>query len=125
MKEERVPPPYSILYVDDDADLLDLGKTFLELTQEFTVGTSDSAQKALAILKKQRPDAIISDYEMPDMDGIVFLKQVRSEYGDLPFIIFTGRGREEVVIEALNNGGTFTSRREAMPRLSMPSSGMS
>ncbi|HEX3001428.1 MAG TPA: PAS domain S-box protein [Methanoregula sp.] len=102
-----MPPPYSILYVDDDPDLLELGKTFLELTHEFTVGTSDSAQEAQALLRQRRPDAIISDYEMPDMDGIVFLKQVRSEYGDLPFIVFTGRGREEVVIEALNNGADF------------------
>lgn len=102
-----MPPPYSILYVDDDADLLELGKSFLEITQEFTVGTCDSAQEALALLRERRPDAIVSDYEMPDMDGIVFLKQVRSEYGDLPFIIFTGRGREEVVIEALNNGADF------------------
>lgn len=102
-----MPPPYSILYVDDDTDLLDLGKAFLEINGEFSVGTSDSAPKALAILKERRPDAIISDFEMPDMDGIVFLKQVRSEYGDLPFIIFTGRGREEIVIEALNNGADF------------------
>jgi PAS domain S-box-containing protein len=102
-----VPPPYSILYVDDDTDLLELGKAFLETSHEFSVGTSDSAPKALALLREQRPDAIISDYEMPDMDGIVFLKQVRSEYGDLPFIIFTGRGREEVVIDALNNGADF------------------
>ena len=102
-----MPPPYSLLYVDDDTDLLELGKAFLETSHEFSVGTSDSAAKALALLREQRPDAIISDFEMPDMDGIVFLKQVRSEYGDLPFIIFTGRGREEVVIEALNNGADF------------------
>lgn len=102
-----MPPPYSILYVDDDADLLELGKSFLEITREFTVGSCDSAQEALALLRERRPDAIVSDYEMPDMDGIVFLKQVRSEFGDLPFIIFTGRGREEVVIEALNNGADF------------------
>ena len=102
-----MPPPYSILYVDDDADLLELGKSFLEITREFTVGTSDSALAAQAILRERRPDAIVSDYEMPEMDGIAFLKKVRSEYGDLPFIIFTGRGREEVVIEALNNGADF------------------
>jgi len=102
-----VPPPYSVLYVDDDTDLLELGKAFLETSHEFSVATSDSAANALALLREQRPDAIISDFEMPDMDGIVFLKQVRSEFGDLPFIIFTGRGREEVVIEALNNGADF------------------
>ncbi|AGB01604.1 PAS domain S-box protein [Methanoregula formicica] len=102
-----MPPPYSILYVDDDTDLLELGKSFLESTQEFIVGTSDSALTAQTLIREQRPDAIVSDYEMSDMDGIVFLKQVRAQYGDLPFIVFTGRGREEVVIEALNNGADF------------------
>ena len=106
-KEESVPPPYSILYVDDDTDLLELGKSFLESTQEFTVETSDSAKKAQALLRQHRPDAIVSDYEMPEINGIVFLKHVRAEYGDLPFIIFTGRGREDVVIDALNNGADF------------------
>jgi PAS domain S-box-containing protein len=38
------------------------------------------------------------------MDGIEFLKIVRSRHGDLPFILFTGRGREDVVIDAVNNG---------------------
>ena len=41
---------------------------------------------------------------MPGMDGIAFLKAVRERFGDIPFILFTGRGREEVVIEAINNG---------------------
>jgi PAS domain S-box-containing protein len=41
---------------------------------------------------------------MPEMDGIELLKLVRSRHGDIPFILFTGRGREDVVIEAVNNG---------------------
>ena len=44
---------------------------------------------------------------MPEMDGIEFLKEVRSRFGDVPFILFTGKGREEVVIEAINNGADF------------------
>jgi len=52
-------------------------------------------------------DAVISDYQMPDMDGLEFLKLVRAGYGNIPFILFTGRGREEVVIEAINLGVDF------------------
>ena len=44
---------------------------------------------------------------MPEMDGIAFLKAVRQRYGDVPFILFTGRVREDVVIEAINNGVDF------------------
>ncbi|OPX63749.1 response regulator [Methanoregula sp. PtaB.Bin085] len=95
---------YSILYVDDDENLLGLNKIFMERTGEFTVDTVSSATEALERIPGARYDAILSDYQMPEMDGIEFLKVVRSRHGNLPFILFTGRGREDVVIEAVNNG---------------------
>ena len=106
----------SILYVDDEPALLELARLFLEKTGEFRVATSISAQEALACLRSQPPDAIISDYQMPGMDGIAFLRVVREQYGDLPFILFTGRGREEVVIEAINNGADFYVQKGGDPR---------
>ena len=98
---------FSVIYVDDERDLLDLGKLFLERTPEFRVEIASSAKDALALLAIQPCDAIVSDYQMPEMDGIAFLKAVRERFGDVPFILFTGRGREEVVIEAINNGADF------------------
>ncbi|MDP3562998.1 MAG: PAS domain S-box protein, partial [Methanoregula sp.] len=98
---------FSVLYVDDEQDLLDLGKLFLEQSPEFRVGITSSARDALALLATQPFDAIVSDYQMPEMDGIAFLKTVRERFGDVPFILFTGRGREDVVIQAINNGVDF------------------
>lgn len=95
---------YSILYVDDDENLLRLNKIFMEKTGEFTVDTVSSAPEALDRIPDAQYDAVLSDYQMPDMDGIEFLKCVRSRHGNLPFILFTGRGREDVVIDAVNNG---------------------
>jgi len=95
---------YSILYVDDDENLLNLNKIFMEKSGEFLVDTVSSAPEALERIPAVRYDAILSDYQMPAMDGIEFLKHVRTRHGDLPFILFTGRGREDVVIEAVNNG---------------------
>jgi len=106
---------YSVLYVDDEPDLLELGKLFLENTQEFSVDTAGSADEALLALKDHNYEAIVSDYQMPEMDGIAFLKKVRSSFGDIPFIIFTGRGREEIVIEALNNGADFYLQKGGEP----------
>ena len=95
---------YSVLYVDDDKNLLGLHKIFMEKSGTFKIDTASSAAEALDRIKDTRYDAILSDYQMPEMDGIEFLKLVRSRHGNLPFILFTGRGREDVVIEAVNNG---------------------
>jgi PAS domain S-box-containing protein len=106
----------SLLYVDDEPDLLDLCKLFLEREGEFSVATVTSAKSALQALSERTFDAIISDYQMPAMDGIEFLKQVRKDFKDIPFILFTGKGREEVVIEAINNGADFYLQKGGAPR---------
>ena len=107
---------FSILYVDDEPVLLELAKLFLEKTGDFSVDTVTSATEALDILAKNSYDCIISDYQMPEMDGIVFLKIFRSRGNIGPFIIFTGKGREEVVIEALNNGADFYLQKGGDPK---------
>lgn len=106
---------YSILYVDDDPHLLEVARYFLEDTGEFSLATSLLATEALRRPDFSTFDAIISDYEMPRMDGIAFLKSVRESRGDVPFILFTGKGREEVVIEAINNGADFYLQKGGDP----------
>jgi len=107
---------YSVLYVDDEEGLLEIAKLFLERTGEFTVETISSARGALDLLASRSFDAIISDYQMPEIDGIGFLKTARSQFGDIPFILFTGRGREEIAIEAMNNGADFYLQKGGDPK---------
>ncbi|MFA4877896.1 MAG: PAS domain S-box protein [Methanoregula sp.] len=95
------------LYVDDEPALLDIGKEFLERSGSILIDTVSSAAEAQQRLSANCYDAIVSDYQMPGMNGIEFLKYVRQTYPGLPFILFTGKGREEVVIDALNNGADF------------------
>jgi len=98
---------FSVLYVDDERDLLEMGKLFLEQSPEFHIEIAISAKEALELPEIHSFDAIVSDYQMPEMDGIEFLKAVRERFGDVPFILFTGRGREDVVIDAINHGADF------------------
>jgi PAS domain S-box-containing protein len=97
----------TLLYVDDEPHLLEIGKIFLEESGDFSVTTCGSAREGLEALGTGGFDAIISDYQMPVMDGIGFLKEVRARSGTIPFLLFTGKGREEVVIDAINNGADF------------------
>jgi len=112
----RVNPMYYVLYVDDEQDLLELAKLYLEFSHEFSISISTSAQEVLKAQNLQLYDAIISDYQMPGIDGIAFLKQVRNNFGDVPFILFTGRGREDVVIDAINNGADFYLQKGGDPK---------
>jgi len=105
-----------VLYIDDEKDLLDMGKIFLEQSGYLHVDTTPSVTEALDKLKHRQYDGIISDYQMPRMNGIEVLRYIRSHYKDLPFILFTGKGREEVVIEALNSGADFYIQKGGDPK---------
>ncbi len=104
-----------VLYVDDESDLLEISKLFLEESGDFAVTTAISADEGIRLLEQEKFDAIISDYQMPVMNGIQFLVEVRSRFGPIPFILFTGRGREEVVIQAINSGADFYLQKGGEP----------
>ncbi|MDD1685831.1 response regulator [Methanoregula sp.] len=97
-------PAIAVLYVDDEPVLHEPTKISLEKRGHITVDTAGSAKEALEKLKKRSYDIIVSDYQMPEMDGIALLKHLRESGNTIPFIIFTGKGREDAVIEAYNAG---------------------
>ena len=107
----------SVLYVDDEATLLELTRLFLEYRGEFSVDTKQSVQEGLEALKSRQYDAVISDFQMPGIDGLEFLRNVRASFGDLPFILFTGKGREDVAIQAIDDGVDFYLRKGEDARL--------
>ena len=107
--DERI----NILLVDDDPEVLDLTATFLERErEEFAAETFQSVDDALSHIEESRVDAIVSDYDMPDIDGLDFLERVRERY-DLPFILFTGKGSEEIASEAISRGVTDYLQKQA------------
>lgn len=97
----------SVLYVDDEPAILDACRRVLERTGRFQVETVTSAHEALERIRTGKFDAVVADYLMEEISGLDLLKTIRSEFPDLPFIIFTGKGREEVVIKAFEKGVDF------------------
>ncbi|MBP1929939.1 PAS domain S-box-containing protein [Methanolinea mesophila] len=106
-----------VLWVEDEPGLLETGKTFLEQEGGFRVDAVRSAHEALELLAGSRYDVIVSDYRMPQLDGIEFLRTVRGEGNTIPFILSCEPGHEDVVIEALNNGATFFLRKTRDPQV--------
>ncbi|MFB6174200.1 MAG: ATP-binding protein, partial [Halobacteriales archaeon] len=104
-----------VLHIDDDPDFADL--TAERLTREagrLTVETVADAGEGLERLADGF-DCVISDYDMPGMDGIELLEAVRADYPDLPFILFTGEGSEDIASEAISAGVTDYIPKRADP----------
>ncbi|WP_324758616.1 response regulator [Haloarcula sp. GH36] len=102
-----------ILHVDDDPQIGNLVETFLErINDDFTVVTETSVVAALNRLSDEQFDCIVSDYQMPTTDGLEFLEIVREQYPELPFILFTGKGSEEIASEAIVAGVTDYMQKE-------------
>lgn len=99
------PESVTVLCVDDEPGFADLTATFLErFNGQFATSTAESAQEGLDFLAKNHVDCIVSDHDMPGMDGLAFLQAVRATNPDLPFILFTGRGSEEIASDAISAG---------------------
>ena len=105
----------SILLVDDQPELLEITRIYLEKEGDITVDTASSAEDAFRKLREGKYDAVVSDYNMPEMDGIEFLDEFMKQAIDKPFIIFTSKSREELVIRALNAGADFYLQKSGDP----------
>jgi len=97
---------YRILMVDDDESLLEIGSLFMEKFG-FRVFTSTSGKEALFLISSNKFDAIVSDFQMPGMNGLELLKRLRADGYELPFVMLTGHGSEEIARDALNNGADY------------------
>ncbi|KPN29201.1 bacterioopsin transcriptional activator [Halolamina pelagica] len=102
-----------VLHVDDDPDLGELVALSLEREDDrLSVATATSPDDAIDVLGAQDIDCVVSDYDMPETDGIEFLETVRADFPDLPFILYTGKGSEEVASEAISAGVTDYLQKE-------------
>lgn len=97
----------TIVIVDDEDMVLTSLNSFLSLETDYDVKTFVSVKKALEYVKTGRVDLVISDYLMPEMDGISFLAKVREVKPEVPRIILTGYADKENAIKAINTVGLF------------------
>jgi len=103
-----------VLHVDDNEDFLEIACSYLEKGYDrLSVVGVGSPEEAVSVLEKKDIDCIVSDYDMPFMDGLGLLKQVRDKYPKMPFILFTSKGSEEVASEAITAGPSDYVRKDS------------
>jgi PAS domain S-box-containing protein len=104
-----------ILYVDDDLNAMEISKQILMELADFEIDNASCVDEAFKKLETCNYDVVISDYQMPQKDGLQFLKELREKKNDIPFILFTGKGREEVAIKAINLGAQGYFNKQGDP----------
>jgi DNA-binding response OmpR family regulator len=105
-----------ILHVDDDTSIREISKLMLmNLESSFDIDNACCVDEAVKKLSTGQYDIVISDYEMPMKNGLEFLKELREQKNDVPFIIFTGKGREDVAVKALNLGADSYINKNGSP----------
>ncbi len=100
-------PNATIVIVDDEEMVLTSIKSFLNLETDYSVKTFTSVSDTLDYIKNGEVDLVISDYLMPEMDGITFLAKVKDLRPEVPRIILTGYADKENAIKAINEVGLF------------------
>ena len=113
MTDESSTDVVRVLHVDDTPEFADVVSTYLEReNDEFVVETATDADEGLEMFVVDEFDCVVSDYDMPGRDGIALLESIRAVDPDLPFILFTGKGSEEVASDAISAGVTDYLQKE-------------
>ena len=104
-----------ILHVDDNPDFMDLTANYIKKSEKnFEIFRASNAEEALEILRnKDNIDCVLSDYKMPGKTGLDLLKDIRHLHEDIPFILLTGNGSEEVASKAMSNNATDYFRKRS------------
>jgi PAS domain S-box-containing protein len=99
--------PVRVLHVDDEPGFAELVAEFLEREDDrFEVTPETDPVRALELFEERPFDAVVTDYQMPELDGIAVIERVRELDPELPVILYTGRGSEDVASEAISAGVT-------------------
>ena len=102
-----------VLIVDDDPEFTEVVAVMLEREESrFETYTAETVAEGFEILEHAPIDCVISDYRMPETNGLEFLDSIRDKHGELPFVLLTGQGDEEIASEAISAGVTDYIRKD-------------
>jgi len=111
-----------VLVVDDEPLMREIAQDYLEMEGDIMAKTASSAEEAIDLLTAWRYDAVICDYHLQGGSGVDLLRALRTKGDDIPFILFTGQGREEIEMQTFSYGPCYcvhkgTNQDEGLPEL--------
>lgn len=106
-RAEKMKSKPNIIIVHDDKRVLKQLKKLLTGKTEYNVDTFVSAQKAITYIKSNDIELVISNHDMPNMDGITFLSKLGKLTSQIPRIILAESSEKEKAMEAVNDIGVF------------------
>lgn len=106
--------PVHVLFVDDEAGYAEMVSAYLEESDGIdAVVPETDPHEALGSIEDEPIDCVVSDYDMPGLDGLELLERVRADHPDLPFVMLTGKSDEETAAEAISAGVTDYFRKQS------------
>src|SRR5262249_27560405 len=110
------PAGNSVLVVDDSAMDRHLAGAIVQKMSGWQATFASNGVEALAMLENQRPDVVLTDMLMPEMDGLQLVQAVRSKYPLVPVILMTAHGSEDIAIQALQKGAASYVPKKSLAR---------
>ncbi|MBA3474372.1 MAG: response regulator transcription factor [Rubrobacter sp.] len=105
MKNEGSSPPKRLLIADDHALVREGMRAMLASEQNLeVVGEAESGREALELCRELRPDLILMDVRMPEMDGLAATREIKGEYPETRILILTTHESPEYLMDAIRAG---------------------
>ena len=111
---DTAAPEVRVLVVDDSAIERHLAGRLIEKSGGLSVLSAGDGREALEVIEQQRPAVVLTDLQMPELDGLALVKEVRRRHPDIPVVLMTAYGSEEIAIEALQAGAASYVPKRAL-----------
>ncbi len=100
---QELAKSFTVLFVEDESDAREMGSGVFKLLFE-NVFVADNGEAGLRLYKEKNPDIVITDIQMPLMNGLDMIKEIRADNKDIPIIVTTAHSDEKYMMESIKLG---------------------